>query len=142
MIEIKAKKIIAECDLLRHLKLLRKVIRCGDVIARHGVIQQRPQRAGAKRSEFAESVERLACFCALFRIAGVDLEGREIELVEIVPWLFLNRGSELLLLLGEISFRAGQPTRDNVKSGPVAIAGGDLTQRFSREIELPKAQRC
>jgi len=48
----------------------------------------------------------------------------------------------LLFLFGEISFGTGQPARDHVKSGSVAIAGSDLIDCFSRKIQLSKAQGC
>ena len=48
-IKIQTEKIIAEGDLLRHLELLRKVIRGGEVIAFHSIIKQRAQRAGPIR---------------------------------------------------------------------------------------------
>ncbi|OLC26904.1 MAG: hypothetical protein AUH91_03815 [Verrucomicrobia bacterium 13_1_40CM_4_54_4] len=92
------------------MELLREVIRRGRVIACHSVIKQRAQRTTAEGSEFAESIERVACSCALLRIVGLDLQCREIELVQIVPRLFFNGGGELLFLLGEISFRAGSTT--------------------------------
>ena len=123
------------------MELLREVIRRSELIACHSVVEQRSQRAGAERSDFTESIEDVAGFCALFRIGGLNLQRRQIELIEIVPWLLLYSCGELRFLLGEISFRTGQPARNDVKSGAVTIVRGDIILRFSCEIDLPKAQR-
>ena len=124
------------------MELLREVIRRSEVIASHSVVEQCSQRAGAERSDLSESIEDGAGFCALFRVVGLNLQRRKIELVEVVTWFLLHGCGELLFLPGEISFCAGQPARNDVKSGAVTIIGDDIIQRFSCEIDLPKAQCC
>ena len=119
---------------------MREVIRRSEIVSCHSVVEQSSQRAGAERSDFTESIERGACFCALLSISGLDLQRREIELVKIVRWLFFYRGGELLFLLGKISFSASQPARNDVKSGAVTIVREDIIQGFSCEIDLSKAQ--
>ena len=65
----------------------------------------------------------------------------EIELIEVVLWFFLYRSCKLFLLLGKISFRARQPTSNDMKGCAVPIARRDSIKRFAGKIELPKAER-
>jgi hypothetical protein len=122
------------------LELLREIVRRRQIIACHGVVKQRSQGAGAERCNFSESIEDGPGFCTLFRVRRLNLQRREIELVEVVLWLLLYSCRKLLFLLGEISFGTGQPARNNVKSGLATMVGEDIIQRFSCEIDLPKAQ--
>ncbi|PYK25986.1 MAG: hypothetical protein DME52_07395 [Verrucomicrobia bacterium] len=64
----------------------------------------------------------------------------EVELIKIIVGLSPYRGRELFLLLGKISFRASQPTGNDVKSCSVPIVRSDPIERFSRQVELSKAQ--
>ncbi|PYK25985.1 MAG: hypothetical protein DME52_07390 [Verrucomicrobia bacterium] len=68
-IKVQAEEIIAECDLRRHLELLRKVIRRAEIIAFHGIVKQRPQRACSVRGQLAESLQSIACFRAFSGVA-------------------------------------------------------------------------
>ena len=97
-----------------------------------------PVRYGAM---FAKSLEVFARVLALFRVFGTNLQCREIELIEVVLWFFLYRGGELFFLLGKITFRARQPACNDMKGCAVTIVRRDSIKRFSREIELPKAER-
>ena len=126
--------------MLRHLELLGEIVRRGEIIAFHGIVKQCAQCTGTKWGEFAESIESGACIRALFRLGGVDLKCRKIELVKIVARLFFYRGRELLFLLCEISFRTCQPASDDMEGSRITIGRGDIVQRFSRNIELAKAQ--
>jgi hypothetical protein len=69
------------------------------------------------------------------------LQRCEIELIEVVLWFFLYRSCELSFLLGKITFRARQPTSNDMKGCAVPIARRDSIKRFAGEIELPKAER-
>src|SRR4029077_725392 len=71
----------------------------------------------------------------------MDLQRREIELVEIVLRFFRYCGCKLFFLFGKISFRRRQPACDNVKGGPVTIIGRNLIERVAGKIELSKAER-
>ena len=122
------------------MELLRKVIRLGEVIAFHSIVKQRPQRACSVRSHLTESLESITSFRALFRITGMNSQRCEIKLIKVIVGLFLYRGRELFLLLGKISFSASQPACDDVKSRRVPISWSDPIERFSRYIELSKAQ--
>ena len=106
-IEVQTEQVIDECDLRGHLKLLRIIVRRGEVVVRHGVIQQCSQRAGSKRCDLAEPLEALAGCCAFSRIGGMNLQNSEIKLVKIVTRLPLYCSSELFLLLNKIPLRAG-----------------------------------
>ena len=139
-IKIQAQKIIAEGDLLRHLELLREVIRRGEVIACHSIIKQRAQRAGPIRNELAEPFEIFAGLCSLLGITGVNLQRREIELVEFILWFFLYSRGELFLLFGKVSFRRSQPAGNNMKGSPFTILRRSLIERFSRQIKFSKTQ--
>src|SRR5262249_40886705 len=80
-IKIQAKQVIAECDLWRHLELLRKAICRGEVIVFHGIIKQGSQRASSVRCYAAKSLERIACVLVLFRVFGTYLQRCQIELI-------------------------------------------------------------
>src|SRR6202035_4493593 len=69
-----------------------------------------------------------------------NLECREVELIKFIAGVFVYCGCELFLLLGKISFRASQPTGNDVKSCPVPIVRSDPIECFSRQIELSKTQ--
>src|SRR5207302_11342655 len=73
-------------------------------------------------------------------ITGMNSQRCEIKTIKVIVGLFLYRGRELLLLLGKISFSASQPACDDVKSSRVPISWSDPIKRFSRYIELSKAQ--
>src|SRR5256885_4094058 len=53
--------------------------------------------------------------CSLLGITGVNLQRREIELVEFILWFFLYSRGELFLLFGKVSFRRSQPAGNNMK---------------------------
>src|SRR5262249_12616987 len=141
-VKIQAKQVITECDFWRHLQLLRKAIRRGEVIPLDSIAEQRPQRANSVRCYAAKSLERIAGVLALFRIFGTNLQCCQIELIEIVLWFFLYRSCELFFLFGKIAFCARQPTSNDMKSCAVTISRRDSIQRFAGEIELTKAERC
>src|SRR5262249_48916477 len=63
------------------------------------------------------------------------------KLVQIVPGLFLYRSGKLLLLLSIISLSTSQPACDNMVNCPVAIAGRNVIECFSCQVEIAEAQR-
>src|SRR5207249_480363 len=85
-----------------------------------------------------ESITGLRTFC---RIAGVNSQRSEVELIKIIGRVFLYGGGELFLLPGNISFRPRQPACDDVISRSVPISPRDPFECFPRQIKLPKPQR-
>src|SRR5579884_4188600 len=111
------------------------------MIARHGIVEQRSQRAGAVRCHLAESLQgppRLRAFCS---VTGMNLQRGKVELVKIILRLLADRGGELFFLLGKIALRMSEPAGHHVKSCAVAIGGRDAFQRLARNVKLPKTQR-
>src|SRR5256885_7761762 len=78
--------------------------------------------------------------CSLLGITGVNLQRREIELVEFILWFFLYSRGELFLLFGKVSFRRSQPAGNNMKGSPFTILRRSLIERFSRQIKFSKTQ--
>src|SRR5262245_61364694 len=70
----------------------------------------------------------------------MNLQRREVKLVQIVTRFLVDRSGKLLLLLSKISFGSSHPPCDNMVSGSVAIPGRNSIKRFPREIEVPKPQ--
>ena len=71
----------------------------------------------------------------------MNLERCEVELIKMIFGISFDGISELLFLLGSISFSPGQPTGDDVVSCLIARDGRNSLQCLAGKIDLAEAQR-